>query len=603
MSNQNNKVEVGFIWQITDDVLRDAFKKNEIGDVVLPFVVIRRLDCILHPVNAKVRETFEKFHDKLSSEKLIPVLRKAAGGLKFYNTSKHTLQSLKDEPQYIEINFNNYLQSFNPEVQEILESFQFDKIVSRLVKNKLLYEMIDAICKIDLHTEAIDNHGMGYVFEELIRISNEQSNETAGEHFTPRDVIEIMNNFLFAGEKEKLSQPGIIRTIFDPACGTGGMVNLGKKFILDKVCADTNHKPTLVTYGQEINEQSYAIAKSEALITGEDANNIKHGNSFSEDRFQGKSFHYMMANPPYGVTWKKDRKFIENEALNPSGRFYAGTPRVSDGQLLFLQHMLSKMEREGSRIGVVTNGSPLFTGSAGSGESDIRRWIIENDWLECIVALPKDLFYNTGINTYIWFLTNNKSSERKGKIQLINGDAKETITTEGNGKDKVNQLFCQPNKKSLGNKRNEITSQHIAQLLEMYQNFEETDHSKIFDNEYFGYYQLTVEQPKVDAKGNIVKDSKGNPKPDTKKRDSESVPLTEDVETYFENEVKPHVPNAWIDYDKTRIGYEINFTKYFYNYTALRPAKEIKSEIKKLEKGNPETGEKGILQLLNELLS
>ncbi len=595
MSNQNNKVDVDFIWRITDDVLRDAFKKNEIGDVILPFVVIRRLDCILQPVNAKVRETFEKFHDKLSSEKLIPVLRKAAGGLKFYNTSKHTLQSLKDEPQYIEINFNNYLQSFNPEVQEILESFQFDKIVSRLVKNKLLYEMIDAICKIDLHTEAIDNHGMGYVFEELIRISNEQSNETAGEHFTPRDVIEIMNNFLFAGEKEKLSQPGIIRTIFDPACGTGGMVNLGKKFILDKVCADSNHKPTLVTYGQEINEQSYAIAKSEALITGEDANNIKHGNSFSEDRFQGKSFHYMMANPPYGVTWKKDRKFIENEALNPSGRFYAGTPRVSDGQLLFLQHMLSKMEREGSRIGVVTNGSPLFTGSAGSGESDIRRWIIENDWLECIVALPKDLFYNTGINTYIWFLTNNKVPERKGKIQLINGDAKETIITEGNGKDKVNQLFCQPNKKSLGNKRNEITSQHIAQLLELYQNFEETEHSKIFDNEYFGYYQLTVEQPKVDTKGNIVKDSKGNPKPDSKKRDNETVPLTEDVETYFETEVKPHVPNAWVNYDKTRIGYEINFTKYFYNYTPLRPASEIKREIITLEND--------IANLLKDLIS
>ncbi|MEE3999578.1 N-6 DNA methylase [Tenacibaculum sp. FZY0031] len=583
MSNQKNNVEVGFIWQITDDVLRDAFKKNEIGDVVLPFVVIRRLDCILQPVNAKVRETFEKFHDKLSSEKLIPVLRKAAGGLKFYNTSKHTLQSLKDEPQYIEINFNNYLQSFNPEVQEILESFQFDKIVARLVKNRLLYEMIDAICKIDLHTEAIDNHGMGYVFEELIRISNEQSNETAGEHFTPRDVIEIMNNFLFAGEKEKLSQPGIIRTIFDPACGTGGMVNLGKKFILDKVCADSNNKPTLVTYGQEINEQSYAIAKSEALITGEDANNIKHGNSFSEDRFQGKSFYYMMANPPYGVTWKKDRKFIENEALNPSGRFYAGTPRVSDGQLLFLQHMLSKMEREGSRIGVVTNGSPLFTGSAGSGESDIRRWIIENDWLECIVALPKDLFYNTGINTYIWFLTNNKAPHRKGKVQLINGDAKEIVTTEGNGKDKEKHLFCQPNKKSLGNKRNEITSQHISQLLEMYQNFEETDHSKIFDNEYFGYYQLTVEQPKVDENGKMVLDKKGNPKPDTKKRDAESVPLTEDVETYFETEVKPHVPNAWIDYDKTRIGYEINFTKYFYNYTPLRLASEIKTEIITLE--------------------
>jgi type I restriction enzyme M protein len=594
MSDNNNKVEVGFIWQITDDVLRDAFKKNEIGDVLLPFVVIRRLDCILEPVNEKVRAAYTNFKDRVSEEKLVPILRKAAGNLKFFNTSKHTLHSLKDEPQYIQINFTNYLNGFNPEVREILESFQFDKIVARLVKNRLLYEMVDAICKIDLNTEAVDNHGMGYVFEELIRISNEQSNETAGEHFTPRDVIALMNTFLFAGEKESLTKPGIIRTIFDPACGTGGMVNLGKKYILDKVCADSENKPTLMTYGQELNEQSYAIAKSEALITGEDANNIKHGNSFSEDRFQGKTFHYMMANPPYGVTWKKDQKFIENEALNPAGRFYAGTPRVNDGQLLFLQHMISKMEREGSRIGVVTNGSPLFTGSAGSGESDIRRWIIENDWLECVVALPKDLFYNTGINTYIWFLTNKKAPERKGKIQLINGDAKEIIKVDGNGKDKTNQLFCQPNKKSLGNKRNEITTQHISQLLEMYQNFEENKHSKIFNNEYFGYYQLTIEQPVLDKKGKPVVDKNGNPKPDPKKRDNESVPLTEDVEAYFNREVIPHAPNAWIDLDKTRIGYEINFTKYFYEYVALEPAHVIKAEIVDLEQN--------IASLLNDLL-
>ncbi|MCK0179676.1 type I restriction-modification system subunit M [Flavobacteriaceae bacterium S0862] len=664
MSDKNNKVEVGFIWQITDDVLRDAFKKNEIGDVVLPFVVLRRLDCILEPVNQKVRDAYTNFKDKVNEDKLVPILRKASGGLKFFNTSKHTLHSLKDEPQYIEINFNNYLNGFNPEVQEILESFQFDKIVARLTKNRLLYEMIDAICKIDLHTKAIDNHGMGYVFEELIRISNEQSNETAGEHFTPRDVIEIMNTFLFAGEKESLTKPGIIRTIYDCACGTGGMVNLGKKYIQNVVCKDSEHKPTIVTYGQELNEQSYAIAKSESLITGEDANNIKLGNTFSEDRFPGKTFHYMMANPPYGVTWKKDKKFIENEALNPAGRFYAGTPRVSDGQLLFLQHMLSKMEREGSRIGVVTNGSPLFTGSAGSGESDIRRWIIENDWLECIVALPKDLFYNTGINTYIWFLTNKKEDKRKGKIQLIDGNATETITV--NGKEKESHLFCQPNKKSLGNKRNEITSEHIGQLLDLYTSFEESEHSKIFDNEYFGYYQLTVEQPALneaeindlknkfdcfknpafnnktvnelqswlddiehfkreadmgtvfesfprDLEGKIVGDKDGfnvtaksvyqdytsnlsnkdikdlkdflkkARKPDSKKRDNESVPLNEDVAQYFKNEVLPHVPEAWIDYDKTRIGYELNFTKYFYQYKPLRPASEVKSEIVELE--------------------
>ena len=633
MSNQNKREDVGFIWRITDDVLRDTFKKNEIGDVVLPFVVLRRLDCILEPVNQKVRDAYTNFKDKVNEDKLIPILRKAAGGLKFFNTSKHTLHSLKDEPQYIEINFHNYLNGFNPEVQEILESFQFDKIIARLTKNRLMYEMIDAICKIDLHTEAVDNIGMGYVFEELIRISNEQSNETAGEHFTPRDVIEIMNRFLFAGEKDNLTKPGTIRTIYDCACGTGGMVNLGKKHILNEVCKDSEYKPTIVTYGQELNEQSYAIAKSESLITGEDANNIKLGNTFSEDRFPGKTFHYMMANPPYGVTWKKDKKFIENEALNPAGRFYAGTPRVNDGQLLFLQHMLSKMEREGSRIGVVTNGSPLFTGSAGSGESEIRRWIIENDWLECIVALPKDLFYNTGITTYIWFLTNKKDENRKGKIQLIDGNASEMKTV--NGKEKPDYLFCQPNKKSLGNKRNEIKSEHIEQLLDLYTNFKESEHSKIFDNEHFGYYQLAVEQPVLDtieindlkkqfscfknarlqnksisqlqsliediehfendaAMGvtygvsavnsdgttsnnekeavfaeEVYKEQKAKlsnndikelkvflkkaRKPDTKKRDTESVPLSENVEQYFKNEVLPHVPNAWIDYDKTRI--------------------------------------------------
>lgn len=593
MSDKNHNVEVGFIWRITDDVLRDTFKKNEIGDVLLPFIVIRRMDCILEPVNATVRASYENFHDKVSEEKLVPILRKASGGLKFFNTSKHTLHSLKDEPKYIEINFNNYLHGFNPEVREILENFQFEKIVARLVKNRLLYDMVTAICKIDLHTKKIDNHGMGYVFEELIRISNEQSNETAGEHFTPRDVIGLMNSMLFATEKEELNKPGIIRTIYDPTMGTGGMVNIGKKHVLEEVCEENTNKPTMLTYGQEINEQSYAIAKSEALITGEEANNIKHGNSFTEDRFQGKKFHYMMANPPYGVTWKKDAKFIQNESLNPAGRFYAGLPRSSDGQLLFLQHMISKMEPDGSRIGVVTNGSPLFTGDAGSGESDIRRWIIEQDWLECIVALPKDMFYNTGINTYIWFLTNKKEAHRKGKVQLINGNATEKV--EMNGKTEERNVFCRSNKKSLGNKRNEITEEHIQDLLDLYLNYEETPHSLIFENDDFGYYQLTVEQPEKDDFGKIITNKKGEAKPDSKKRDKESVPLAEDVESYFEREVLPHVPDAWIDYDKTRIGYEINFTKYFYEYKGLRPATEIKAEIVDLEKN--------INSLLNDLIA
>lgn len=589
----NNRTDVGFIFQITDKVLWNVFKKNEIGDVLLPFVVIRRLDCILEPVNTKVRDAYNNFKDKVAEDKLNPILRKAAGGLQFYNTSKHTLDSLKENPKTIEIDFNNYLNGFNKEVRDIIENFQFDKVIARLVKNKLLYQMIDAICQVDLHTDKVDNHGMGYIFEELIRISNEQSNETAGEHFTPRDVIELMIKVVFSTEKEALSQPGIIRTIYDPALGTGGMINLAKNYVLDELCQDAEYKPNIKAYGQEINEQSYAIAKSEALITGENADNIRHGNTFTEDRFADKHFHYMFANPPYGVTWSKDAAFIQNESANPAGRFYAGLPGTGDGQLLFLQHMISKMEREGSKIAVVTNGSPLFTGNAGGGESDIRKWIISNDWLDCIIALPKDLFYNTGINTYVWFLDNNKPSLRRGKVQLINANVPE---------DKANGIegFCRPEKRSLGNKRNKIEPFHIEKLIEIYQNFEQGTYCKIFDNEDFGYYQITVEQPEYNANGEIVTDKKGKIKADSKKRDKENIPLSQDIETYFANEVLPHVPNAWIDYDKTRIGYEINFTKYFYEYKGLRPSAEIKAEIETLEFGNE--NQKGIAQLLKELL-
>jgi len=402
-----------------------------------------------------------------------------------------------------------------------------------------------------------------------------------------------MIKVVFSTEKETLSQAGIIRTIYDPALGTGGMINLAKNYVLDELCKDAEYKPTIKTYGQEINEQSYAIAKSEALITGENADNIRHGNTFTEDRFPDKHFHYMFANPPYGVTWSKDAAFIQNESANPAGRFYAGLPGSSDGQLLFLQHMISKMEREGSKIAVVTNGSPLFTGNAGGGESDIRKWIISNDWLDCIVALPKDLFYNTGINTYVWFLDNNKPPHRRGKVQLINANVLE---------DKANGIegFCRPEKRSLGNKRNKIEPFHIEKLIEIYQSFEAGTYCKIFDNEDFGYYQITVEQPEYDDNGNVVKDKKGKIKADSKKRDKENIPLSQDIETYFANEVLPHVPDAWIDYDKTRIGYEINFTKYFYEYKGLRPSSEIKTEIETLEFGNE--NQKGIAQLLKELL-
>ena len=571
-----SKTDVSFIFQITDKVLWNVFRKNEIGDVLLPFVVIRRLDCILEPVNDKVRDAYLKFKDKVKGDKLSPILRKAAGNLQFYNTSKHTLESLKENPKTIEIDFNNYLNGFNEDVRDIIENFQFDKVIARLIKNKLLYEMIDAISRVDLHPDKVDNIQMGYIFEELIRISNEQSNETAGEHFTPRDVIELMYKVMFSTEKIDLSQKGIIRTIYDPALGTGGMVNLARNYILDEMLKGAKQKPVIQTYGQEVNEQSYAIAKSEALITGENINNIMHGNSFTNDKFPDKHFHYQMANPPYGVTWSKDKDFIQNESANPSGRFYAGLPRSSDGQLLFLQHMISKMDREGGKIAVVTNGSPLFTGDAGSGESEIRKWIITNDWLECIIALPKDLFYNTGINTYIWFLNNNKPKKRKGKVQLINANVPEDKDADIEG-------FCRPEKRSMGNKRNKIEDFHIDKIVKLYSKFEESKYSKIYDNEYFGYYKVIVEQPLLDEKGKAVSNTKGELKPDSKKRDKETIPLSEDIETYFDREVKPHVPDAWIDFDKTRIGYDINFTKYFYEYEQLRASKEIKKEVGNLE--------------------
>ena len=559
----DSKPVIDFIFRITNEVLWNTFKKNEIGDVMLPFVVLQRMDCRLADKKENVRNTYLQFLDKVNPDKLDPILRKAAGGLQFYNTSKYDLKGLTQEPQNIEINFSNYLNGFNHDVRDIMEYFQLDKIIARLVKNNLLFQMIEGISSVDLSLKNIDNHNMGYVFEELIRISNEQSNETAGEHFTPRDVINLMIRILFSTEKETLRQPGVIRTIYDLACGTGGMLTLSKKYILEEI----NKKAEIRIFGQEINEQSFAIAKSDLLITGEDADNIKHGNSFSDDKFQGKRFNYMLANPPYGVSWKKDENFIKNESLNPAGRFYAGLPRSSDGQLLFLQHMVSKMEPNGSRIAVVTNGSPLFTGDAGSGESEIRKWLITNDWLDCIVAMPKDLFYNTGIYTYIWFITNKKEAHRKGKVQLINAVD-----------------FCRPEKKSLGNKRNKLYDDHLFDLEKIYTAFEENEHCKIFANEYFGYYQVTVERPLQDKNGQFVIDRENRFKPDPKLRDTENIPLSEEIMEYYENEIVQNLgPEAWIDYDKTRIGYEINFTRYFYKYQKPEASAVIKAEIVTLE--------------------
>jgi type I restriction enzyme M protein len=459
------------------------------------------------------------------------------------------------------MNFPNYLNGFSENVHQIIENFQLDKPVEKLLKNKKLYSLIDKFTEVDLHPNKVDNHLMGSIFEELLRRFSEMSNETSGEHYTPRDVVRLLVSLVFSGDKDNLKGEGIIRSIFDPCCGTGGMLTIGKEWVNENISSSVRFH----LYGQELNPQGFSICKSDFLITGEDPDNIKLGSSLSDDHFGGKSFDYMITNPPFGVSWKSEEDYIKNESENPHGRFFVGTPRTSDGSLLFLQHMISKMKPEGSRIGVVFNGSPLFTGDSGSGESEIRKWIIENDWLECIVSLPDQLFFNTGISTYIWIVSNKKDKKRRGKVQLIDGSS-----------------FYETMKKSLGNKRKVISDSQREQLLNSYVNFTEGEHSKIFPNTYFGYTKVVVEQPQIED-GKEVLDKKGNPKPDSSIRDTERIPLSQDIEEYYEKEVKPHLPNSWVDRSKDKVGYEINFTKYFYQYKPLRSVEEILSDLHRLE--------------------
>ena len=438
------------------------------------------------------------------------------------------------------------------------------------------------------------------MFEDLIRRFAEQSNETAGEHFTPREVIKLMVNVLFNEDSRALTLPGIVKTLYDPACGTGGMLSIAEQHLCGK---DTgmNSQAKLELFGQEINPESYAICKSDMLIKGQNPTNIKFGNSFTTDGLKDERFDYMLSNPPFGVDWKKAKKIITEEHKNKgfAGRFGAGLPRINDGSLLFLQHMISKMKPPaagGSRIGIVFNGSPLFTGQAGSGESNIRQWIIENDWLEAIIALPDQLFYNTGISTYVWILNNNKSDERIGKVQLINATGAKDDEQVKNGERERNR-FWEKMPRSLGNKRKQIPEngddKGIGFVTRLYGDFEENEFVKIMPNAFFGYWRITVEQPLADEKGNVVATRDGNPKPDPKLRDHENIPFLEKdrdgkltpqtIEEYFEREVKPHLPSAWIDESKTKTGYEINFTKYFYEFKPLRSLAEIKADILALE--------------------
>lgn len=548
-----------FIWKVCDDELRGLFHQYQYGEVILPFIVLRRLDCLLEPRKDEVVELYNQI--RMDVDDPSPIIKRKIG-LSFFNYSQYDLRRLKSDPNGLKMNFQNYINGYSENVFQILENFQLDKPVEKLLKNKKLYSLIDKFTEVDLHPDVVDNHMMGSIFEELLRRFSEMSNETSGEHYTPRDYVQLLVSLVFSENVENLKGEGIIRSMFDPCGGTGGILTIGKRWVKENISEDIK----FILYGQELNPQTFSICKSDFLITGEDPENIKLGSSLSNDQFEGRKFDYMVTNPPFGVSWKSEQEFIENESKNPFGRFSVGTPRTSDGSLLFLQHMISKMKPEGSRIGVVFNGSPLFTGDSGSGESDIRRWIIENDWLECVVGLPDQMFFNTGISTYIWIVTNKKSPKRRGMVQLIDGST-----------------FYKSMKKSLGSKRKYISDDQIGEITKHYTDFEENEFTKIYPNHFFGYTKVIIEQPLLEN-GRLVMDKKGNLKSDSKLRDSERIPLGVDVDEYFEKEVKPHLPNSWMDREKDTIGYEINFTKYFYQYKPLRGLGEITKDLLELER-------------------
>ena len=562
---KNVKESANFIWSIAD-LLRGDYKQSDYGKVILPLTVLRRLDCVL---DATKEEVLKK-HEQLKNTGIedLDALLNRASGYKFHNRSNFTFDKLVADPNNIALNLRNYINGFSEDAREIIEQFEFENQINKMDDANLLFMVIKRFQEIDLHPDRITSMEMGYMFEELIRKFAEISNETAGEHFTPREVIKLMVNILFLNDRDILTKKGITKTIYDCCAGTGGMLSVAEEYL-----NELNPDARLEVFGQELNPESYAICKSDLLIKGQNASNIKKGNSISEDKLASEKFDYLITNPPFGVKWEKFAKPVkaEHEQLGHGGRFGAGLPSVSDGSFLFLMHLMSKMKRPedgGSRLALVFNGSPLFSGSPSKtkNESSIRQWIIENDLLEAVIALPNQLFYNTGISTYVWVISNHKPTERKGKVQLINAID-----------------FSKKMSKSLGNKRNEITKKQIAEITKIYGEFQANEYSKIFDNKAFGYAKVTVERPERNAKGQVVTDKKGNPKPDSSLRDTENIPLTMDIQEYMEKEVLPHVPDAWIDHSKTNIGYEINFTKYFYQYKPLRSLDDIRKDIMAIE--------------------
>lgn len=662
MNNFGDKVS--FIWSVAD-LLRGPYKPNQYRDVMLPLTVLRRLDCVLESTKDKVLAKLNALKGG-SVKNIEPILNRAAAQ-QFHNTSLLDFNKLKGDPNNIAANLVSYIKGFSSRAREVIEYFDFEPHIEKLDNANRLYLVVKKFAEIDLHPDVVSNTEMGYIFEELIRKFNEAANEEAGDHFTPREVIRLMVNLLFSQDNAILTTKGIVRTLYDPACGTGGMLSVSDEYL-----RELNPDARLEIYGQEYNRCAYATCGSDMMIKSQSLENIKFGDTFGDgktsDGLPHHKFDYLLANPPFGVEWKPEADEIRKEYDEQgfTGRFGAGLPWIDDGSFLFLQHMISKMKPVkdgGSRIGIVFNGSPLFTGDAGSGPSNIRQWIIEHDWLEAIIAMPDQLFYNTGIFTYIWIVTNRKEKKRKGKIQLINAVE-----------------FYQKMRKSLGNKRNEISLEQIAEITRIYGEFKESKYSKVFDNDDFGFRKITVERPlklsfqataerieslkEVKAFVNLAKskkkkgskaalaeiqegqklqadilkalktldadkvyknrnafdkdlaaamkaadiklpapvkkailntlcerdetakvctDRKGDPEPDTELRDYENVPLKEDISEYFKHEVLPHVPDAWIDESKTKVGYEIPLNRHFYEYTPPRPLEEIEANIKALE--------------------
>ncbi len=564
----NHQSLSAFIWSVAD-LLRGDYRQSDYGKIILPFTVLRRLDCVLESTKAAVlAEHEEKKKLGLNADPFL--LRKAKQS--FYNISPLDMKKLMGDQDHIKENLFSYIQGFSEAVRDIFERFEFYAQIDKLAKSGLLYQVTEKFVNVDLHPDKVSNSQMGLVFEELIRKFAEISNETAGEHFTPREVIRLMANLLFIEDDQVLAKAGVVRTIYDPTAGTGGMLSVAGEYL-----EEHNPEARLTMFGQELNPESYAICKADMLIKGQDVANIVFGNTFSEDGHPHKKFDYMLSNPPFGVEWKKVEKEVrkEYEQQGFNGRFGAGLPRVSDGSLLFLMHLISKMRPAndgGSRFGIVLNGSPLFTGGAGSGESEIRRYVLENDLVEAIIGLPTDMFYNTGISTYVWILSNRKLEHRKGTVQLIDASG-----------------FWQKMRKSLGSKRKELSDAHITEITRLFGQFIEDSEgkkpiSRIFKNSDFGYRTITVERPLKDENGKIIPGEKGKlkgkPQPDSSLRDTENVPLNEDVETYFKREVLPHAPDAWIDHDKTKVGYEIPFNRHFYVFEPPRELAAIDADLK-----------------------